>query len=136
MTRHELREHIFLLVFRSAFHDYEEMPEQVRLYLENLEEPAGDDDAQYILDKSSAVFAHLSELDKKIEEKAENWTIDRMGKVELSAIRLALYEILFDDDVPTGVAIDEAVEIAKSYGQDNSGAFVNGVLAKLVKEQG
>ena len=56
-----------------------------------------------------------------------------MGKVELAALRLAIYEMRFDDDIPTGVAIDEAVEIAKKYGQDNSGAFVNAILAKIVK---
>ncbi|MBR6329265.1 MAG: transcription antitermination factor NusB [Lachnospiraceae bacterium] len=131
MTRHELREHIFLLVFRSAFYDYEDMPEQVRLYIEELEEPAEDADADYITAKSSAVFEKLEELDAAINEKADNWNTERMGKVELAVIRLGLYEILFDDSIPTGVAIDEAVELAKKYGQDGSGAFVNGVLARF-----
>ena len=107
------------------------MPEQVRLYIEELEEPAEDADADYITAKSSAVFEKLEELDAAINEKADNWNTERMGKVELAVIRLGLYEILFDDSIPTGVAIDEAVELAKKYGQDGSGAFVNGVLARF-----
>lgn len=131
MTRHELREHIFLLVFRMAFHSYEEMPEQIRMYLEQLEEPAQDADAQYITDKASAVFRKIEELDTRINDNTENWSAERMGKVELALIRLALYEILFDDEVDLGVAIDEAVELAKKYGQDGSFSFVNGVLGRL-----
>lgn len=134
MTRHELREHVFLLVFRIDFHSYEDMPEQVRLYFEALDEPAEDADAAYIEEKSTAVFSKIEELDAKINEKAESWNTDRMGRVELAIIRLALYEVMFDDSVPTGVAIDEAVELAKKYGQDGSSAFVNGVLSKLVNE--
>lgn len=134
MTRHELREHVFLLVFRLAFHSYEEMPDQVRLYFEELEEPADDADAEYIEDKAAEIFKVVSELDAAINDKADGWNTERMGKVELAVIRLAYYEIMHDDDVPTGVAIDEAVEIAKKYGQDGAGSFVNGVLAKLIKE--
>ncbi len=132
MTRHQVREHVFLLVFRSAFYSYEDMPEQVRLYLEELEEPADDKDAEYIENKSSAIFSKLEELDGMINDNTEGWNTERIGKVELAIIRLALYEIRFDDDVPQGVAIDEAVELAKKYGQEGSGSFVNGVLARLL----
>ena len=62
---------------------------------------------------------------------AVGWKTQRMGKVDLTIIRLALYEILYDEDIPTGVAINEAVELAKRYGTDESPSFVNGVLAKL-----
>ena len=67
-----------------------------------------------------------------VNEKAESWTTGRMGKVELTILRLGIYEIKFDEDIPTGVAIDEAVELAKKFGQDGSGAFINGVLARFV----
>ena len=67
-----------------------------------------------------------------IDEKADNWSTKRMGKVELTILRLALFELKFDEQIPTGVAIDEAVELAKKFGQEGSGAFVNGVLAKFV----
>ena len=132
MNRHQLREHVFLLVFRSAFFDYDEMPEQIRLYIEELEEPAEDEDALYIENKSSAGFAKIAELDKTINEKTDHWNTDRMGKVELAIIRLALYEILYDDEIPRKVAVDEAVNLAKKYGQDGSGQFVNGVLARFM----
>jgi len=134
MTRRELREHIFALVFRLDFHAYEDMPEQIRLYFEELEEPAEDADAEYIESKSKAVFERISELDAKINEKVEKWNTDRMGRVELAIIRLALYEIWHDEEIPEGVAINEAVELAKKYGSEDAGSFVNGVISKIIKE--
>ena len=80
----------------------------------------------------------MEELDLKINEKATGWTTERMGKVELAVIRLAVYEMLFDETIPQGVAINEAVELAKKYGQEEAYGFVNGVLAKFTdgkKEQ-
>jgi len=68
-----------------------------------------------------------------INDNTEKWDTTRMGKVELTVLRLAVYEMLFDDDIPANVAINEAVEIAKAYGQDNSGGFVNAILAKILK---
>lgn len=135
MTRRELREHIFSLVFRADFFSYEDMPEQIRLYFEALEEPASDKDAEYIETKSRNLFEVMPELDKKINEGIEGWNTERMGKAELAIIRLALYEVIYDDEVPTGVAINEAVELAKKYGAaEDAGAFVNGILSKLTKE--
>ena len=67
-----------------------------------------------------------------INQEAKGWTTERMGKIELTILRLAIYEIKFDEDVPAGVAINEAVEIAKKFGQEESAGFVNGVLAKFV----
>ena len=66
-----------------------------------------------------------------INEAAKGWKTTRMGKVDLTLIRLAVYEIKFEEEVPTGVAINEAVELAKNYGTDDSASFVNGILAKL-----
>jgi len=73
----------------------------------------------------------MPELDAQLNEKAEGWDIKRIGKVELTVMRLALYEMQHDDDVPVSVAINEAVELAKKFGQDNSGSFVNAILAKF-----
>ena len=130
MSRRELREHIFRLIFRMDFHPEEEMTEQEDLYLDNLV-GLEDDERQYIQNKADAVRAMKEELDQKIDEVADKWTTGRMMKVDLTIIRLAAYEILHDPDVPTGVAINEAVELAKRYGTDQSAAFVNAVLAKL-----
>ena len=74
----------------------------------------------------------LAEIDEAIDAVAEGWKTGRMGKVDLTLIRLAVYEMKYDEDVPVGVAINEAVELAKKYGTDESPAFINGVLAKLV----
>lgn len=73
----------------------------------------------------------MAELDALIDEKSTGWKTNRMAKVDLAIIRLAVYEIKFEDDIPTKVSINEAVELAKKYGADESGVFVNGVLAKF-----
>lgn len=90
-----------------------------------------DEDAAYISSKSNRIIEKLDELDAMINRQAKGWTTQRMGKVDLTILRLAVYEIVFDDDVPTGVAINEAVELAKKFGQEESSGFVNGVLAKF-----
>ncbi|MGN0386886.1 MAG: transcription antitermination factor NusB [Lachnospiraceae bacterium] len=137
MGRRELREQIFLLLFRVEFNDPSEMPTQLQMFFEtdNYEDEAvkwTEKDTTYIKDKYNRIMECLPELDKALNEKSENWDISRMGKVELTILRLAAYEILKDEDVPASVAINEAVEIAKKFGQDGSGAFVNAILAKFV----
>lgn len=130
MNRSELREHLFRMLFRIEFHDESEYEEQMKLYIEALADPS-EAELSYLLGKSSKVIEKVSELDQMIDEAVFGWKTDRMGRVELTIIRLALYEIKFDDDVPTGVAINEAVELAKRYGNTESASFVNGVLARL-----
>lgn len=90
-----------------------------------------DEDAAYISNKSSKIIEKLDEIDAMINKQAKGWTTQRMGKVDLAILRLAVYEIVYDADVPTGVAINEAVELAKKFGQEESSGFVNGVLAKF-----
>ena len=137
MSRREIRERIFKLLFRVEFYETEEMSEQKELFLEDAEDfPEGvkEKEKREITEKYDAIVAKLSEIDAMIDEKATGWSTRRMGKVDLTIIRLAVYEICFDERIPTGVAINEAVELAKSYGQDSSPAFINGVLAKFAKE--
>ena len=133
MGRHEKREQVFLLLFQVEFHAPEEMDRQGRLFVEDNEAIGSQKDADYIEARCQAVREKVPEIDRFINDNTQGWNTARMGKVELAALRLAIYEMRFDDDIPTGVAIDEAVEIAKKYGQDNSGAFVNAILAKIVK---
>ncbi len=137
MGRRELREQIFLLLFRVEFNDKDDMPAQLKMFFEtddyeDKEIKFSEKDASYITGKYEKIMACLPELDAALNEKAENWDITRMGKVELTVLRLALYEMKKDEDVPVEVAINEAVDIAKKFGQDSSGAFVNAVLAKFV----
>ena len=139
MSRRELREQIFKYIFRIEFNDREEMPEQGKFFFETLKMEAQErevqeikeEDAAYISNKSNKILEKLDEIDEMINRQAKGWTTQRMGKVDLTILRLAVYEIVFDEDVPTGVAINEAVELAKRFGQEESSGFVNGVLAKF-----
>ncbi len=130
MSRREIREHLFRMLFRKDFHELTEMNEQIDFYLEALEEPQADE-VEYIKERFQKILAKIPEIDIILEEASSGWKLNRMGKVDLTIMRLAIYEIKFDDDIPTKVAINEAVEIAKIFGGDSSGSFVNGVLAKL-----
>ncbi len=132
MSRRELREQIFKFIFRVEFNDREEMAEQEKLFFEDYELEIKEEDAAYISTKSNKILEKLDEIDEMINQNAKGWTTERMSKVDLTIIRLAVYEIKFDEDVPAGVAINEAVEIAKKFGQEESAGFVNGVLAKFV----
>lgn len=147
MNRSKLREHCFKMLFCADFYPAEEKLEQINQY---FEEPMEDDvtseggeeilhdvdmsqeNEAYLKEKTEAVMAKIPELDEKINEVAEGWKTKRMGKAELTILRLALYEILYDEDVPEKVAINEAVELAKRFGGSEAPAFINGVLAKLV----
>lgn len=147
MTRSKLREHCFKMLFCADFYPAEEKEWQLIQYFqepkeddlneEGIEEIIHDVEMSeeyyvYLKEKAEAVMAKIPELDIKINEVAEGWKTKRMGKAELTILRLALYEILFDQDVPEKVAINEAVELAKKYGGNEAPAFINGVLAKLV----
>ena len=136
MSRRELREQIFKFIFRVEFNDAEEMQEQEQFFFDNFaleEQEIKEADAAYISEKSRKIIERLEEIDEMINKQAKGWTTQRMGKVDLTILRLAVYEIVFDDDGPTGVAINEAVELAKKFGQEESSGFVNGVLAKFAK---
>ena len=132
MTRSEMREHVFKLIFRVPFHDKNELREQIDYYFDDLTD-VNEKDYEYIKNKALLVCELSDELDEKINSVSEGWPVDRIGKAELAIMRLAVYEMLYDDDIPVNVAINEAVELAKSYGSDdNAASFVDGVLAKLV----
>lgn len=133
MGRREQREQIFKLLFRVEFNKKEEMPEQLQLFFEEADKPVSEEDRLYISDKYEKIMNKLSQIDELLNEKAQKWSTDRMGKVELTILRLAVYEIRYDEDIPTSVAINEAVELAKKFGQKESGSFVNGILARFAE---
>lgn len=130
MTRRQLREHIFKLLFRIEFNKEEEMPEQLRFYFEALED-LDEKDHLYMEEKFGKILKNIENIDMQINQVSEGWKTDRMAKVDLTILRLALYEMKYDETIPLGVAINEAVEISKKFGGDDSPAFVNGILAKL-----
>ncbi|WP_411335601.1 transcription antitermination factor NusB [Ruminococcus gauvreauii] len=133
MGRRELRENIFKLLFLSAFNQEDEMPRQLELYFDNLED-LQEKDQIYMEDKFRLIMGKLGEIDGLLNDKSSGWKTTRMSKVDLTILRLAVYEIRFDEDVPTGVAINEAVELAKRFGQDESASFVNGILGAVAQE--
>lgn len=134
MIRTELREHIFKMLFQIEFNDPEDMPDHLKYYFETLED-AEDRDKKYIQGKYEAVVRHVPEIDELLNENAKGWKTARMNKVDLTILRLAVYEMKWDEDVPDGVAINEAVELAKRFGGESSSSFVNGILGKLSKQE-
>lgn len=135
MTRRELREEIFKLLFMVEFYSKEEMAEQVKSYFEDFpEKEISEKDRAYIEEKYENICAVLPEIDEKIAGAAKGWKLERIGKSDLSILRLGVYEMLYDDDIPVGVAINEAVELAKSFGENESASFINGILGKLARQ--
>lgn len=126
-----MREQVFKILFRLEFNSVDELSQQEDLFFNSGDFTATDKDRAYITDKVNRIVAKLPDIDRELSEKMKGWTLERVGRVELAILRLGVYEIRYDDDIPEGVAISEAVELAKKFGSDNSGAFVNGVLAKF-----
>ena len=148
MTRRALREHCFKLLFCTDFYPPEEAEEQIEDYFRSeKEEETGEDGATEVLHlvelspeeeqecrgRVDAILEKLPEIDRLLGEVSEGWRLSRMGKVELTVLRLAAYEIRFDDAVPEKVAINEAVELAKMYGGDESPSFINGILGEIAR---
>lgn len=131
MTKREEREHLFKLLFCKDFHDVEELHEQIEMY-QTQQEVTNAEEFAPVKAKLEAIVAQEGTIDMILSEAAEGWRLNRMGKAELTILRIATYEIRYDEDVPDKVAINEAVELAKKYGNDASSGFVNGVLAKVM----
>ena len=134
MIRSELREHVFKMLFQIEFNEAADMPEHLKYYFETLDD-AKDKDKTYIQKKYEAVVSHVEEIDALLNEAAKGWKTSRMNKVDLTILRLAVYEMRWDDEVPEGVAINEAVELAKRFGGEGSSSFVNGVLGRLARKE-
>ncbi len=132
MTRRKLREEIFKALFAVDFFPTDDFDGQIERYISGISEEVYPEDLEYIERKCGDIAAKISEIDSAVDDVAEKWSTTRMGKVELTVIRLACYEMKYDEEIPQSVAINEGVELAKKYGPDGAGAFVNGVLAKLV----
>lgn len=139
MSRREMREQVFKLLFRVEFNDEDAMQQQKELFFEDGTVAVSEDDditvadnmKAEITDKYEKIAEKITQIDEMINEKTEGWKTGRMGKVDLTILRLAVYEIVFDDTIPMQVAINEAVELAKKFGRDESAKFINGVLAKF-----
>src|SRR5699024_3091293 len=133
MGRREMREHIFKLLFLRELNEAEEMPEQIKLYFDEMEE-LGHDQQTYMENKYDRIQEHLEEIDRILNEKSTGWKTKRMSKVDSNILRLAVFEMKYDEDVPVKVAINEAVEISKVFGGEDSASFINGILGKVARE--
>ena len=132
MTRKEIREQVFILLFQREFYGEEPFEEQKETYMSTKE--ISEKDLQYIEKHTTDIMDKLPEIDSLISEYSKGWKIDRIGKEELAILSLAIYEAKYDEEIPVGVAVNEAVELAKTYGADGGAAFVNGILGKIVNE--
>ena len=139
LSRSALREHIFRLVFSSEFRKDEEAAGYISLYTDDMTDEKDDPvalneaDSAYIREKSERIILMLPEIDEMISKYSKGWSSSRIGKAELAVLRLAIYEILYDEDIPQNVAINEAVELAKKYGNEQAPSFVNGILSSVVE---
>jgi len=123
-----------MILFRVEFHSSSELKEQELLYLNRIQDVT-DKERDYVAQRADKIIELLPQIDGKLDEISKGWKLDRLGKVELAILRLAIFEMNFDEDIPTNVALNEAVELAKTFGGDTSPSFINGVLGKLIEEE-
>lgn len=131
MSKRQEREAVFLLLFEKCFN----LQDELELIIENAQDARDFKSNPNILTKTKAILENSSKLDEFIEKHLKNWTKNRISKVALCVLRIAVFEILNEKETPENVSINEAVEITKYYSTKDDAAFVNGVLGSFVKEQ-
>ena len=142
MNRAALRETVFKILFRYEFHDLESFKNQINLFFAEYPESSDEDEewpelneesVVLITDKVTDILSRLNDIDVAIENNCSGWKFDRIGKAELSILRVAAYEIMYDKETDTAVSISEAVKLSKKYCDEKTHAFVNGILAKFTR---
>ena len=131
MNRYDARDNAFKLIFSVYFQKNTALDEILRTYKETV----GIEEDKYFDALVQTTYEHLAEIDALIEKHLNNWSLRRISKVSLAALRLGITEIKFIDDTPNHVAINEAIELAKKYEDHKCGQFVNGVLSSVMNEQ-
>ena len=135
MKRSAIRELTFRLIYSLEIQKAENLEEQIELYLE-CNEVEDEEAKEYIKDAIFGINEHIEEIQELIEKNLKaDWKIDRISKIDLSLLKLAIYEIKYKE-IPYKVAINESLELAKKYGEETSKNFINGILASVVKEIG
>ena len=133
MSRKRARDNAFKCVYEIEFGKNENIDDILRYcYEENSIKP---DEKEYIEKVVRGIKEKLTEIDNIILSNLKNWSIDRIAKIDLAILRLAIYEIKYMDDIPEKVSANEAVELAKTYGNNDSKSFVNGVIAKVIEDK-
>ena len=132
MSRRSARKNAFFLLFQMDFSEAAEFDQVKEIFFAEKEEPVEESDKAFILSEVEGVHEHMAEIDALIEQSAKGWDLSRMNKVDLAILRLAIYEMKWGE-TPVGVAINEAVELAKKFSSDEAPAFINGVLGKAAQ---
>ena len=133
MGRKKARDNAFKCIYQLSFgQDLDINKILENCYIENEND---EDEKEYIELVLKGINSNLEKIDNIILSNLKNWTIDRIFKIDLAILRLAIYEILFMDDVPVKVSANEAVELAKTYGNNDSKSFVNGLIAKVIESK-
>ena len=134
MKRRKAREHALQILFQLDIR--KEKPTAAVMKHFWAEQQPDDEVRAFAEEIVKGTFKHLLKINKLIRECAKNWSLDRMAVVDRNVLRMAVYEILFRVDIPSSVTINEAIEIAKKFGTDESGSFVNGILDSVARVTG
>lgn len=131
MNRRKSREIAMKLLFQMSINkeNYEDVIENFK---ENTDVDLNELDMSYITKVLAGIHKNRNEIDKNIEKHLVKWKLDRLSKMNLAILRISTYEILFEEEIPGKVSVNEGIELAKKYGEDSSPAFVNGILAKMI----
>ena len=132
MSRRDARRHIFNLMFQNEFNKEINTHESIETYrneYENFERK----DILFIKNEYTGILENVEKIDSIIDKFSIGWSVDRLSTVDKAILRIAVYEIMFDDDIPNKVSVNEAVELAKEFSEDKAPPFINGVLGKVVR---
>lgn len=133
MSRKKARDNAFKCVYELEFCDKNDVEKVLKYCYEENENT--EEEIAYIDQVLKGVLENISNIDKLILSNLKNWTLDRIAKIDLAILRIAIFEIMYMQDIPEKVSVNEAVELAKEYGNNDSRAFVNGILAKILKDK-
>lgn len=133
MSRRSARKNAFYLVFQSDFMGHDNL-EQTKEVFFAVNEELEDEDKDFINALTDGVCEKITELDSLIDKFAKGWSTERMNKVDLAILRIAVYEMKFMKETPVRVVINEAIELAKKYSSDEAPAFINGILGSIAEE--
>lgn len=135
MSRRTARKHVFNMVFQKEFHNDEEISEAFANYLEELKDE-DENDRRFIEKEINGVLTNREIIDSEIKKHAAGWDLERLAKADIAILRLAVYELMFSEEIPHKVAVNEAVELAKEFSSDEAPAFINGILRSVVNGLG
>lgn len=151
MNRRKSREVAMKLLFESFIQreDYvkiiENLKENIEIEIEIASENGSNEkdtetvdlidvDMVYVTGILKGVNVNLEKIDSEIEKYLVNWKLNRLSKIDLAILRIAIYEILFEEEIPDKVSVNEAIELAKKYSEDKSTSFINGILNNMIKK--